>query len=88
MTGKWPFPLIETTVNIAQPSKRVKKKAKKWAHEIFVISSQDTQATIPETTHHSAAAKVPMGTLPDSLFPTVNQTTTVQLIEKLTVLVE
>lgn len=82
--GKQPHPSIRTTVDITQPSTRVKK----GACEIFVISSQDIGATILETTHRPYVVEVPMGMLLDPLAPTVNQTAIVQPIVKSAVLVE
>lgn len=47
--SKWPCPDVETTGNVAQPKKHIKKKAKMGAREIHVISSQTTGAITPST---------------------------------------
>lgn len=63
--GKQLRPSTGKTVDVAQPSKQVKIKAKKGAREILVISSQDTGATTLETAYPSLDAEVLIGTLPD-----------------------
>ncbi|KAB2617583.1 hypothetical protein D8674_013452 [Pyrus ussuriensis x Pyrus communis] len=71
--SKRPRPKAETTGNVAQPQKCIKKKAKKGEWEIYVISSQITETTTLSIPLPSPVIQVSTTVPQDLSTPTMGQ---------------